>query len=365
MQEKPVLRLAYLIGSTGWGGLEMNQLNNARWMHSRGHFVLIVCVNNTPAARYVEKYTIPYVLISKHQNHYDFIRAFSLWRILTHYQIKHLIVRAVSDMSISATVSFFSRRKVKLHYFMEMQLKAKKKQWFRTIRYRHFSSWNCPLNYMKSQVISNTNMPNDRVHIIPSAVPDVFFERPNIDKLREGLELPQDEFLIGLFGRIDRKKNQQLALQALLQLNSPSLILLLIGQETPDDFQGYLSELDRYIEKNGLKEYVRFIGQVDNVADYMHAVNACLITSIEESVGMVTLEALAAGKIVIGTNSAGTKELLGEGKGFLFDAHNPEQLATLIENIKNTIANKASTDMIHHRIDSVCRKVEELLLRCS
>jgi D-inositol-3-phosphate glycosyltransferase len=368
MQEKPSFRLAYLIGSTGWGGLEMNQIHNAEWMRARGHEVLILCIKNSPSSAYLANRDIPHQLIPKHGNHLDLWRAFSLWRILKQAQIEHLIVRSVFDMSIAASVCFFSGKKIKAHYFMEMQLSNNKKQWFRTMRYRYFSSWSCPLIYMKQQVEQHTHMPHERIHYIPSAVNDVFYNRPNQHQLRKELGLPEQQILIGLFGRIDRKKNQLLALKALCEINEPDMTLLIIGQETPDDPQEYLSELQAFIKTHELSSFVKFAGHVEDVSAYMHAVDACLITSTNESVGMVTLEALAAGKTVIGTNSGGTKELLGNGNGLLFDPNDSIQLASLLSSLKNK-SNMAfevnASKMDKNRIEAVCEQVENLLLLSS
>lgn len=368
MQEKPFFRLAYLIGSTGWGGLEMNQIHNAEWMRLRGHTVLILCVKNSPASVYLAKKNIPHLLIQKHRNHFDLWRAFCLWRLLKKEGIQHLMIRSVFDMSIAASVCFFSRKKIKAHYFMEMQMPSNKKQWFRTLRYRHFSSWNCPLVYMKQQVEQHTHMPHERIHLIPSAVHDAFYDRLNQDELREELGLSKKELLIGLFGRIDRKKNQLIALKALSKMNEPNLTLLIIGQETPDDPQEYLAELRAFIKRQQLESIVKFTGHVEEVSAYIHAVDACLITSSNESVGMVTLEALAAGKIVIGTNSGGTKELLGNGAGFLFDPNDSNQLASILTELK-TVSNKTLemhiSNMGKNRIETVCEQVENLLLLSS
>ena len=368
MQEKPFFRLAYLIGSTGWGGLEMNQIHNAEWMRSRGHAVLILCVKNSPASVYLVKKNIPHLLIPKHRNHFDLWRAFCLWRLLKREGIQHLMIRSVFDMSIAASVCFFSRKKIKAHYFMEMQMPSNKKQWFRTLRYRYFSSWNCPLAYMKQQVEQHTHIPLERIFLIPSAVNDAFYQRPNQDQLREELGLAKKQLLIGLFGRIDRKKNQLIALKALSEMNEPNLTLLIIGQETPDDPQEYLAELHAFVSKYQLESFVKFTGHVENISAYMHAIDVCLITSSNESVGMITLEALAAGKTVIGTNSGGTKELLGNGAGFLFDPNDSNQLASILTELK-TVSNKSleirTSDMGKNRVETVCEQVENLLLLSS
>ena len=63
------LRIAYLCGTNGWGGLEMNQLKNAIWMQQRGHFVKIYCLENSPIHKATLENNVPFRIIQKHKNH--------------------------------------------------------------------------------------------------------------------------------------------------------------------------------------------------------------------------------------------------------------------------------------------------------
>ena len=248
-----------------------------------------------------------------------------------------------------------------------MQLSSNKKQWFRTLRYRYFSSWNCPLDYLKNQVLDSTKMKKEKVHVIPSAVRNVFFEQRDKKSIRNELGLPDDKLILGLFGRIDRKKNQLLALQALHLLSEPNIILLVVGQETPDDPQQYLAELKKYTKEKNLEKQVIFTGYFANTSEYVHAVDACIITSLDESIGLTTLEALAARKITLGANTGGTKELLDKHNGFLFNSENIQELVNLLYKLKQDELHWVSSPQLleENKFNSVCERVEELLLSCS
>jgi hypothetical protein len=91
------LRIAYLCGTTGWGGLEMNQLKNAEWMLERGHFVQVYAQLTSPIATSAKQKELPLIEIKKHKNHYDFILAVQLYRKLKEHKIQHLIIRATFD----------------------------------------------------------------------------------------------------------------------------------------------------------------------------------------------------------------------------------------------------------------------------
>jgi len=360
------LRIAYLCGTNGWGGLEMNQLKNALWMQNRGHFVKVFCLENSPIHKAAKENNLPLALITKHKNHYDFIKAFQLLSLLKKDKIEQLIFRATFDSSIASSISFLSRGKIKVHFFMEMEFGASKKQFFRTIRYAYFSTWNCPLEYLKNQVLENSRVKPEKINVIPSGLN--FNSISSNDKLasRILLDLPTSDFLIGIVGRIDIKKGQLLALKALLLLKEIDFKLVLVGEETPDSPRFYLKEIKLFIQENKLEKKVLFLPFQKEAMEVFNAFDWTLMSSDSETFGMVTIESMAQGTPVIGSNAGGTPELLEGGKvGLLFETKNEIDLA---EKIKSAIQNpkRFSKELLRNSIEKfnhvkVCEAVERVL----
>ncbi len=322
------MRIAYLCGTNGWGGLEMNQLKNAIWMQKRGHFVKLYCLENAPIHKAAENSDIPFTFIKKHKNHYDFLNAFKLLGYLKQEGIEHLIIRATFDMSIAASVSFFSGRKINVHFFMEMEFGAPKKQFFRTLRYSYFKSWNCPLEYLKKQVLENAKVPNHKINFIPSGLDFNSITQNNKTESRNLLQLPVDEFLFGIVGRIDPKKGQLYALKATQLLSEYKFKLVIVGEETPDSPSHYLREIKEFIELNQLEQKIIFLPFQKNPMEVFNAFDWTLMTSDSETFGMVTIESMTQGTPVIGSNAGGTSELLDFGNaGLLFETKNEFDLA--------------------------------------
>jgi glycosyltransferase involved in cell wall biosynthesis len=322
------VRIAYLCGTNGWGGLEMNQLKNAIWMQKRGHFVKLYCLENAPIHKAAENSDIPFTFIKKHKNHYDFLNAFKLLSYLKKEGIEHLIIRATFDMSIAASVSFLSRRKINVHFFMEMEFGTPKKQFFRTLRYSYFKSWNCPLEYLKKQVLENAKVPNHKINVIPSGLDFNSITQNNKTESRNLLQLPVDEFLFGIVGRIDPKKGQLYALKATQLLSEYKFKLVIVGEETPDSPSHYLREIKEFIELNQLEQKIIFLPFQKNPMEVFNAFDWTLMTSDSETFGMVTIESMTQGTPVIGSNAGGTSELLDFGNaGLLFETKNEFDLA--------------------------------------
>jgi glycosyltransferase involved in cell wall biosynthesis len=361
------VRIAYLCGTNGWGGLEMNQLKNAIWMQERGHFVKLYCLENAPIHKAAKNSGIPFSLIKKHKNHYDFLRAWQLYQILKSKSIEHLIIRATFDQSIAASVSYLSKGKIKVHFFMEMDFGSPKKQFFRTWRYNFFTSWNCPLEYLKNQVIRNTNVSENKINVIPSGL--------EIEKIvpiekryaRLQLNLPIDEFIFGIVGRIDPKKGQLLALEAMLKTKMTDFHLCIVGEITTNESDSYLNELINFVKENDLEKRVRFLPFQTDVAIAFSAFDWTILPSDSETFGMVTVESMSCGVPVLGSTAGGTTELIHDEKnGLLFTTKNNAYLAQKMDLILeqqltfNKEEIKASILKFDHH--AVCEMVEKLLL---
>jgi hypothetical protein len=106
-------KIAYLISSKSWGGLEMNQLRNARWMRDAGFEVVLFCQENSSvhnAAKTEEGIDVE--VIPPHKKYYDFKCGKSLARKIDTLTITHLIVRDTRDISLAV----IAKRHAKINF---------------------------------------------------------------------------------------------------------------------------------------------------------------------------------------------------------------------------------------------------------
>jgi glycosyltransferase involved in cell wall biosynthesis len=103
-----------------------------------------------------------------------------------------------------------------------------------------------------------------------------------------------------------------------------------------------------------------------DIAVFYKAIDAFVMASKAETFGMVTIEAMACGTPVIGSNAGGTPELLQFGKlGYLFEPLSANHLAAKIEafiadpdRFESHVLQEAMQKFDHRR---VCAMVEERL----
>ena len=353
------MHIAYLIGSSSWGGLEMNQVKNARWMMEAGNQVTVLGTENPRVIQFCTEHQIPFRKIDSHKKYYDFKASRKLRNLLKELQVEHVIIRDVRDMSVSALAKFWSKKAFKLHYFMEMQLGVSKKNPLHTLRFKQLNTWSCPLNWLHEQVLSMTKMNPEKVITLPSPFdPKPFQSTLNQQDARLNMDLPENVFLVGLAGRFDIQKGQLLLLDAVENNPNKAIHVVLLGEPTHNEGDEYARLLQEKIATPELKNRVFIRPFRSDIETFYRAIDVFVMASKAETVGMVTLEALASGCLVIGSNAGGTPEILGEGKrGLLFT---PLDSNSLNEKLTEAYENQqaiSKEDMLNYVSDFDYRKV--------
>lgn len=270
--------------------------------------------------------------INGHKKYYDFRAGKQLAHVLKKQHVAHLIIRDVRDMSVAVIAKSKSKKAFKVHYFMEMQLGVSKKNLLHTIRFRMLDTWSCPLEWLKVQVETMTRMPKERIVHIPSALDLAPFQAElGREKAREICQLPPDTFLVGLAGRFDIQKGQLLLLEALSEIPQKQIHVVFLGEPTANEGDTYIQAVMTKLEHPALRERVHIRPFRKDIEVFYKAINVFVMASKAETVGMVTLEAMASGCPVIGSNAGGTPEILGNGAfGFLFEPLNAHSLQQAI-----------------------------------
>jgi glycosyltransferase involved in cell wall biosynthesis len=133
-----------------------------------------------------------------------------------------------------------------------------------------------------------------------------------------------------MVGRLQEGKRQEDAIRAIGELRDKGLQaqLWLVGGGDQD----YCNFLNNLVREENLEEQIRFFGQVDNALPYIQQADVLLLCSRCEAFARVVIEAMKAGKPVIGTRRGGTVEQIKEGiNGFLYKPQNYQELAEKIK----------------------------------
>lgn len=133
--------------------------------------------------------------------------------------------------------------------------------------------------------------------------------------------------MLGTINNIKRQEDAIIAISILMKYKI-DINLTIIGACCDD----YINHLMNLISMNRLREVVSIIGYVDNPINHINKADVVLTCSKCEGFGRVTIEAMKAGKPVIGSRSCGTKELIIDGfNGLYYSPLNQEDLAEKIK----------------------------------
>ena len=135
-------------------------------------------------------------------------------------------------------------------------------------------------------------IPREKIQILHYALElDKYtYDEEKRKKIREQLNV-SDKFVIGDVGRMAYQKNLKFLVECFyeVQKKDERAILLLLGD-------GYLeTELRDMVKRYDIEEKVIFTGAVDNVEDYMQAMDVFAFPTLFEGLGIVVIEAQAVG----------------------------------------------------------------------
>lgn len=95
-------------------------------------------------------------------------------------------------------------------------------------------------------------------------------------------------------------------------------------------------DLQSYVQQHQLENCVTWVGRVsyDDIGTYFHHADVFVLPTLEDTWGMVVLEAMLLGKVVLCSTGAGAAELVREGEnGYCFAPNDPEALAAAMQRL--------------------------------
>lgn len=171
----------------------------------------------------------------------------------------------------------------------------------------------------------------ERLHAVPNGVDTEEF-RPCAGPatraaLREGLGLPAGAPVVGTVARLSPEKDQSLLLSAFARVRArlPEARLLIVGD---GPLRG---ELEARAARLRLGESALFLGERQDVARLLPAMDVFCLPSRTEGMSLTLLEALACGVPAVATAVGGTPEVVRDGEtGLLVPSGDPERLAAAL-----------------------------------
>ena len=325
MAAKPAL-IAHIVFSFDIGGLENGVVNLINRLPSDQYQHVIICLTsyNPEFFKRIDQHSLQqpvqiYALGKREGN--DFGMFLRLWRLLR--QIKPDIVHTRNLATLEAqVVAMLAGVKARVHgeHGWDMGDLSGGNNKYRILRrvIAPFISKFIALSQQSANYLADdVKVPPKRIEQIINGVDaDLFSPAPHqLTTIPEALEQP-GAVTFGTVGRLAQVKNQQLLLEAFIDLLTQhpeyrEIARLVLVGDGPEK-----TALLAILNRSGLQnENVCFlVGASDEVAQWMRVMDVFVLPSLAEGISNTILEAMATGLPVIATDVGGNSELVIEGE---------------------------------------------------
>ena len=191
---------------------------------------------------------------------------------------------------------------------------------------------------------------------IPNGIPEQFFKQKKA----------KEEYKILFLGRVSKKKKIETLIEALPLIKDKKINLEIVGPKE----RGYSQYVESLVKKHNLSDRIKFLGPIYGIKDKIRKIDSAklfVLPSRVEGMPQSLIEAMARGKIVIGSNSIAIRDLIKDKEnGYLFEFNNPKNLAATIdlalsENSK-TIKKNAENSVQEFNWEKVIDKIKKIII---
>ena len=205
--------------------------------------------------------------------------------------------------------------------------------------HRHYDLVLGDSRHVAEAVINVTGIARERVRVVYEGVDADAFRQsircpPESVRQRHGVR--PDDVLIVMAGHLRPWKGQHVLVDALARVKNRERLKAIFVGGTPAYHTEYADQLKATATSTGLGEIVSFVGERNDVADFMNAADIVVHASTDpEPFGIVVVEGMALGKAVLASALGGPLEIITPGTGMLFNPAKPDELAAAIDRVSS------------------------------
>jgi len=181
-------------------------------------------------------------------------------------------------------------------------------------------------NYDK---LMQLDISDDKVSVIYNGYNSNLFEDVSTNKAKEKLNLPEDKKIILSVGNLELVKGHKYLIEAMKEVikREENITCLIVGSGSQK------KNVNSLIDRLSLSKYIKLLGEKphNEVPLWMNACDVFVLPSLNESFGIVQVEAMACGKPVVATFNGGSEEvIINEKLGILVEPKDANELAKAI-----------------------------------
>lgn len=197
-----------------------------------------------------------------------------------------------------------------------------------------------------SQLGADKLAPAEKTTVVLNGVDTGRFARArdqfNRHEFIKSWDLTEQSLLVGTVGELTPLKGHQDFLRAAAQIakHNPDCKFILAGIDHSPDCRNE-TQIEKLIDELNLRERVRRVEWLDDLAQLYCALDVFVSASHSESFGLAIVEAMASRTAVVATETEGAREIIRAGEtGLLAPVSNPTALASAIQSLLDDEADR-------------------------
>ncbi len=315
------------------GGLELYMVRAAKAL--KNSFDVISVINEDTKLQQYYDGDDKVIQLPKKSNFFMFGSAKKLSQIIDENGVEVIHLHWTKDIPFVVLAKLLSSKKPKLVQTRNMTMTRFKDDFYHRLLYKNMDMMLPVTHQVKEQLerfIPQDIRPKIEVLYMGSDKTEPLND-DELEEFKKSIGFSQNDFNVGMVGRINEAKGQHLLIKALSKIEDKNVKAYFVGHEMK---KGYTNELKNLAKELGVQERVFFLGFMKNPHHFFQACDVIVLASKKETFGLVLIEAMQVGTAVIGSNSGGVVEIIDDEKtGLLFDVGSFESLACGIERLKD------------------------------
>jgi glycosyltransferase involved in cell wall biosynthesis len=305
------LTIAFMnsIGKGVWRGGEKWMVNAAFGLNARGHRVFCIGKKN---ALWLSKASARGLDTVEMNIHADF-DPFIIWKLYTFFR-KNKITVCCCNFEKDVRLGGIAARLAGVNtIFVRKGLSLIYEKWRYRLAYKYVvDRVITPALFIKKQFEKFSWLDQSRIHVVHNGVefPNTsLFDRDKILLVDTSVKRP---VLLGA-GSLFGQKGFEYLIEAVKLLNDRGLYphVVIAGAGDTEPYRKLASQF-------GVEAYIHFAGHRDDLQELMYSADCFVLSSIDEGLPNVVLEAMGVGTVVVAADAGGTNEIITDGvDGFI------------------------------------------------
>ncbi len=319
------MNIAFVNSSFSWGGGEVWLEQIANGLSSRGHSVLVVCRPDSAIAQRGTTFRAE-VLPMKFSWDFNPATVLSLYRLLTSRHIDLVCTNWEKELRLCGLAGQLAGIPVVPSREVDRPIKS-------TLLNRWVYGRLADAILLNSHATHATLLASapwlagKTCKIVWKGVDPDVYEKAAPSGIRKELGVGREETVVGFVGRLDEQKGVPVLLESMRMVCAETTgIRFVLAGDGP-----LRARAAAFVGENKLSQRVQLLGFRQDVPSLLKSIDLLVMPSLWEGFGYAALEAMAAGKPVIASNTSSLPEIVeDQSTGLLVPPNSARDLASAI-----------------------------------